>query len=126
MSDAENVIKSDYVSDKTLNEIDIEDIKKEYDFKDIKNTLDEGDIPSLLDFFYGGESEKFCIKCVMLGLNKDNAELVDFICSQQGEELFKTIVFLYTWKVEIFFMTVLTQMIAFMIFYLLNKTKSKK
>ena len=39
----------------------------------------------------------------MLGLNKDNAELVDFICSQQGEELFKTIVFLYTWKVEIFF-----------------------
>ena len=76
MSDTKNAIKTDYVSDKTL-----EDIKKEYDFEDIKNTLNEGNIPPICDFFYEGESEKFCVNCKMLGLKKDNAELVDFICS---------------------------------------------
>ena len=61
MSDIQNVIKTDYVSNKLLNEKDIEDIKKEYDFEDIKNTVDEGDIPPTLDFFNGGESENFCV-----------------------------------------------------------------
>ena len=88
LSDAENVIKTDYVSDKTLNEKYIEDIKKEYDFQDIKNTFDESDIPPILDFFYGGEIEKFRVNCEMLDLNKDNAELVDFIGSQQGAQTF--------------------------------------
>ena len=50
---------------------------------------DEGDIPPILDFFCGGKSETFCFNCEMLGLNKENAELVDFICFQQEEEIFQ-------------------------------------
>ena len=84
--DLQNVIKTDYVSNKTLNEEDIEDIKKEYDFEDIKNTVDEGVIPPILDFF------------------------------NEEKNFFNTIVFLYTCKVKISFMTILTQIRAFMIF----------
>ena len=40
-----------------------------------------------LNFFYGGENEKFHVNCKMLGLNRDNSELIDFICLEKGEEM---------------------------------------
>ena len=50
LNDAENVLKTDYISEKALNEKDIEEIKKEYNSDDIKNELDDGNVPSVLEF----------------------------------------------------------------------------
>ena len=87
LEDAEDIVNNNFLNENDLNEKDIEDIKKDYDFGDIKNNLDERNIPPVLDFFYGGENEKFRINCDMLGLNNDNSELIDFICHGKGEEM---------------------------------------
>ena len=87
LSDAEGILEIDFVNDKTVNERDLEEIKNEYDFDEIKKELDEGNIPLVLDFFYGGDNEKFQINCEMLGLNRNNSKLIDFICSKKGEEM---------------------------------------
>ena len=87
LDNAENVLKTDYVSEKTLNEKDIEEIKNKYNFDDIKNELDDSNVPSFLESFYGGEIENFRVNCKMLGLNRDNSKLIDFICSEKGEEM---------------------------------------
>ena len=58
--------------------------------------------------------------------------LILFVLSKETN-FFKTIVFLYSWKVEVFFMTILTQMRVFITFFFLlaqlhksKKTISKK
>ena len=56
---ADDILNTDYINDKKLNEKEIEDIKEEVDFENIKNTLDEGNIPQQLEFFFGGDNENF-------------------------------------------------------------------
>ena len=51
MTKADDILNTDYVNDKDLNEKGIEDIKEEYDFEDIKDTLAKGNIPQQLKHF---------------------------------------------------------------------------
>ena len=87
LDDAENVLPNDYLSEKTLNTKNIEEIKNEYNFDDIKNQLDEGHVSPFLNIFYGGENESFCRNCDMLGLNENNSIFTDFISSEKGAEM---------------------------------------
>ena len=53
----------------------------------------------------------------MLELNRDNSNLIDFICLEKGEEMLQE---------NSFFMTISILIRAFMIFCLRNKIKTKK
>ena len=48
---ANDILNTDYINEKDLNEKKIEDIKEGYDFEDINNTLD-GNISQQLKFFW--------------------------------------------------------------------------
>ena len=62
----------------------------------------------------------------MLGLNKGNAEIVDFICSQQGEELFQdNSLSIHLQSENIFYDNFNTNK-SFYDFYFLKKTKARK
>ena len=70
LDNAENILQNDYVSDRVLNEKNIEEIKEEYNFDNIKNELDEGHVLPSLEFFYGDENEQCCLSCDILNLKK--------------------------------------------------------
>ena len=70
LDNAENILQNDYVSDRVLNEKNIEEIKEEYNFDNIKNELAEGHVVPSLEFFYGGEKEQCCLSCDILNLKK--------------------------------------------------------
>ena len=72
MTDAEEILKDDYVSDKVLEDKTIEQIKDEYNFDDIKDVFDEEQIPPQLEFFFGGENDNFVHACNFLSFNEDN------------------------------------------------------
>ena len=83
----DDILSTDYISNKELNEKKTEDINKEYDFENIKNILAEGNIPQQPEFFFGGDNENFLIACNLLGLNKDNNEFISFLCSDHGQNI---------------------------------------
>ena len=51
-TDAEEILKDDYVSDKVLEDKTIEQTKDEYNFDEIKDAFDEREIPTQLKFFF--------------------------------------------------------------------------
>ena len=83
-TDAEEILKDDYVSDKDKR---IEQIKDEYNFDGVKDAFDYGQIPPQLDFFFGGETENFVNACNFLSLNTDNNEFISFLCSDIGQNI---------------------------------------
>ena len=88
LKDAEDIINNDFISEKDLDEKDIEDIKREYNSEDIKNTLDEKNILEFLEFFYGRDTnQKCCINCEMLSIDGDMTDFINILCSPKGEEL---------------------------------------
>ena len=52
LTDAEDILMDDHVSDKKFEEKTIEQMKDEYNFEDIKNGFDEGQVPPQLNFFF--------------------------------------------------------------------------
>ena len=52
-TEVENILADDYVNDKNIKEIIIEQLKNEYKFDEIKDAFDEGAVPHQLDFFMG-------------------------------------------------------------------------
>ena len=61
----------------------------------------------------------------MLGLNRGNSKLIDFICSEKEEEMMQDNSLLIHVETGNAFTTTLTLMKAFMIFCSHNKTKTK-
>ena len=51
-TDAEEILKDDYVSDKVLEDKTIEQIKDEYNFDEIKKAFDEREILTQLEIFF--------------------------------------------------------------------------
>ena len=51
-TDAENILKDDYVNDKVLEDKTIEQIKNEHNFDDVKDAFDDGQVPPQLEFFF--------------------------------------------------------------------------
>ena len=51
-TDAEEILKDDYVSDKVLEDKTIEQIKDEYNFDEIKDAFDEREILTQLENFF--------------------------------------------------------------------------
>ena len=51
-TDAEEILKDDYVSDKVLEDKTIEQIKDEYNFDEIKDAFDEREILTQLEIFF--------------------------------------------------------------------------
>ena len=85
-TDAEDILKDDYVNGKVLEDKTIEQIKDKYNFDDIKDAFDDRQVllPTSLNFF-GGENENFVNACHFLSLKKENNEFISFLCSVMGK-----------------------------------------
>ena len=81
LTDAEQILKDDYVSDKVLEDKTIEQRKDAYNFDEIKDVFDEGQIPPQLEFFFGGENDNFVHACNFCRLTKTIIEFISFLCS---------------------------------------------
>ena len=51
-TDADDILKDDYVNDKVLENKTIEQIKDEYNFDDIKDAFDDGQVSPSLNVFW--------------------------------------------------------------------------
>ena len=88
MTDADEISKDDYVSDKVLEDKTIEQRKDEYNFDEIKDAFDEGQIlPQFEFFFLDGENDNFVHACNFLSFNEDSNEFISFLCSNMGKNI---------------------------------------
>ena len=88
LNNAEDIINNDFVKVDEFDDKDIQEIKDEYSFDDIKNEFDGGKVPEILEFFYEGvDNEKPRINWKILGLTGQNTDLIDYLCSKDGEQL---------------------------------------
>ena len=78
MTKTNDILSTESVNDKDINEKEIEDIEEEYYFEDIKNTLDKGNTPQLLKFSFGFDNENIIIACNLLSLKKTITSLFHF------------------------------------------------
>ena len=87
MTKTNDILSTESVNDKDLNEKEIEDIEEEYYFEDIKNTLDKGNTPQLLKFSFGFDNENIIIACNLLSLKEDNNKFISFLCLDHGQNI---------------------------------------
>ena len=86
-TEAEDILKENFVNSKKLEDEALENIKEEYGFEEIKNAFDEASVPEQLEFFYGDNNENFVRACNFLSLNEDNNEFISFLCSDNGQNI---------------------------------------
>ena len=77
-TEAEDILKENFVNSKKLEDEALEIIKQEYGFEEIKNAFDEASVPEQLEFLTGGDKENFVRACNFLSLNGDNNEFIFF------------------------------------------------
>ena len=84
---AEDNLKDDFVSEKTLEEQTIKQIKEEYNFDEIKDAFDNAVVPQQLGSFYSGDDEEFIEVCNLLSPDDDNSDFKPFLCSEVGQNI---------------------------------------
>ena len=86
-TEAEDILKENFVNSKKLEDEALENIKEEYGIEEIKNTFDEDSVPEHLEFFYDGNNENFVRACNLLSLNEDSNQFISFLCSNNGQNI---------------------------------------
>ena len=86
-TEAEDILEDKYLNSKELEDKTLENINEEYNFDEIKDAFDKAYVPSSLQFFYGGEDDKFIEACNFLSLNEDSNEFVSFLASDIGQNI---------------------------------------
>ena len=80
-TEAEDILKSNYVTDKEIEDKTNDQIEDEYNYDQIKDAFTKGQIPSQLEFFFSGDNDNFVNASNFLSLNEDNNEFVSFLRS---------------------------------------------
>ena len=82
LNKAPEILNETFLRDKELEKKKkkwIDKIKEEYTFFEILESLQKSEIPDSIEFYFGGENEKFFIKCKLLNLSVENENFVDFL-----------------------------------------------
>lgn len=81
LTKAPEILDNRYLRDKELEEKLLKKIKSDFDFNEIIDSFNQGKVPDSLEFFCGGENEKFYLKCKLLNLKGKNERFVEFLNS---------------------------------------------
>ena len=80
LNKAPEILNETFLRDKELEKKKwIDKIKEKYNFDEILESLQKSEIPDSIEFYFGGENEKFFIKCKLLNLSVENENFVDFL-----------------------------------------------
>ena len=86
-TEAQDILKEEFVNSKKLEDETLENIKEEYNFDEIKDAFDGASVLKQLEFFYGGDNDNFVQACNFLLSNEDDNEFISFLCSDQGQNI---------------------------------------
>ena len=81
------ILDINYQLQKGKEELELENVKKEYGINKLTDELDHGKIPEVLEFWLGGENERFFTILTHLSPNNQTVTFIDFLASDYGTRI---------------------------------------
>ena len=86
-NNADKVLEVNYQLQKEKEELELENFKREYNLDKLADELDRGVVPDILEFYFGGDNEKFFKAIIQFSPNSEKINFIDFLDSDYGSRL---------------------------------------